>query len=239
MRALRRRRGWRQLDLARAAGCSQTEVSLIERGHPRSVTIVRAVVAALDAQLVLDVRWRGGALDRLLDEDHAALVGSVARFLIDSGWEVQVEVTYASYGERGSFDVLAFMPSAGVLLVIEIKTDLVSAEATFRKLDEKARLAPSVARERFGWQARHVARVLVLADTSTVRRRVKRHDVLFARALPVRGAALRRWLAEPSGALGGLWFLSASTSGARIQRRGGRERVRCPKVPPRSTPDAA
>lgn len=216
VRALRRRQGWRQSDLARRARCSQTEVSLIERGHIGSLRQVDRVMAALDAQLVLEVRWRGGALDRLLDEDHAALVAAVSARLARTGWIVQLEVTYSHYGERGSYDVLACSPSAGIVLVIEVKTELASAEATLRKLDEKTRLASVVARERFGWQPRHVACVLVASDTSTFRRRVARHSDLFARALPTRGSALRRWLAEPSGKVAGLWFLSPSTSRSAI-----------------------
>ncbi|MGZ8758442.1 MAG: helix-turn-helix domain-containing protein [Aeromicrobium sp.] len=51
IRALRRRRGWRQLDLARSASCSQNMISLLERGHFDSVTLrlVRRILAALDA----------------------------------------------------------------------------------------------------------------------------------------------------------------------------------------------
>src|SRR5688572_5166515 len=124
VRALRRRRGWRQMDLAAQASCSQAEISLVERGHLRSLVLAERILAALDAHLVLDVRWRGGALDRLLDEDHATLVATVARRLAAAGWEVQVEVTYSHFGERGSFDVLAFMPSVGIVLVIEVKTYL-------------------------------------------------------------------------------------------------------------------
>jgi hypothetical protein len=214
-------------------------VSLIERGHVRSLTIAERLLNALDAQLVVDVRWRGGALDRLLDEDHAALVAAVALTLSRLGWEVQVEVTYAHHYDRGSYDILALIALTGVLLVIEVKTELVSAEATLRKMDEKTRLAGPVASNRFGWVAREVARVLVIADTSTNRRRIARHEGLFSRALPVRGVALKRWLARPVEPLSGLWFLSSSTSGAAIQRWGGRERVRRARGQSRSTPDAA
>ncbi|HSH21091.1 MAG TPA: helix-turn-helix domain-containing protein [Candidatus Caenarcaniphilales bacterium] len=234
VRALRRRRGWRQIDLARQAGCSQTEVSLVERGHLRSLPILVRIIASLDGHLVVDVRWRGGALDRLLDEEHASLVEAVAHSLADAGWQVEIEVTYAVYGERGSFDILAFMPSAPMLLVIEVKTDVASAEATLRKIDEKTRLAPRVARERFGWQGRKVGRVLVVSDTSTQRRRIRRHDALFARGFPARGREVRGWVSKPSGPISGLWFLSPSTPRAGIQRGGGRERVR----PSESVPDS-
>ncbi|MGI8927836.1 MAG: helix-turn-helix domain-containing protein [Candidatus Limnocylindrales bacterium] len=62
VRALRRRRGWRQLDLTAAAKFSQKTVSRTERGHLPATHVLRAILAALDASLVLDVRWRAGAL---------------------------------------------------------------------------------------------------------------------------------------------------------------------------------
>ena len=39
--------------------------------------------------------WRGGALDRLMDERHATLVGAAATTLRDAGWEVAIEITYS------------------------------------------------------------------------------------------------------------------------------------------------
>jgi hypothetical protein len=192
----------------------------------------------MDAQLVLDVRWRGGALDRMLDEDHAALVGEVSRRLVAAGWDVHIEVTYSHFGERGSFDILAFMPGEKIVLVIEVKTYLASTETTFRKLDEKTRLASRVASARFGWQARSIGRLLVLDDTSTARRRVARHARLFDSALPLRGHAVRRWISQPSGPASGIWFLSASSGRAAIRGAGGRDRVRSAKSPPASTTGA-
>lgn len=100
--------------------------------------------------LLLDVRWRAGALDRLLDEDHSAVVGALAELLGKLGWEVQLEVTYSVYGERGSYDILAWHRPTRTLLVIEVKTDVVSVEATLRKLDEKTRLAKSAGKTSAG-----------------------------------------------------------------------------------------
>ncbi len=211
-------------------------ISLVERGHLEEVSLplLRRIMAALDASLVIDVRWRAGALERLLDEDHATLQAAVAELLRTHGWLVSIEVTYSEFGERGSYDILAFHAGAAIVLVVEIKTELTSAEATLRKLDEKTRLAAKVARERFGWYARGTARLLVLTETSTLRRRVARHSALFSGALPMRGREIRHWLAAPAGALAGLWFLSANGVATAIRRRGGRERIRRPKSPPGS-----
>ena len=228
---MRRRRGWRQIDLGVAANCSQNLVSLVERGHLDRISLhmLRSLLAALDAIALIELRWRGAALDRLLDETHALVLGSVAGVLRSQGWIAEVEVTYSEYGERGSFDILAFHPTARVVLVIEVKTDLPSAEATLRKLDEKGRLAADVARKRFGWRAASVARLLVLPESSTLRGRVANHAALFNATLPQRNVAIRGWLAKPIGTLSGLCFLShstgrvakaVSTNRARIRKRG-------------------
>jgi hypothetical protein len=155
------------------------------------------------------------------------------------GWEVHVEVTYSDYGDRGSIDILAWHPHSRVLLVVEIKTDLAGVEGVLRKLDEKVRVAPKAARERYGWQPLAVSRLLVITDTSTIRRRVQRHSEVFDQAFPTRGRSVARWLRSPSGSVAALWFLSPSHGATSIQGRGGRERVRRPKSPSPSRQVAA
>jgi transcriptional regulator with XRE-family HTH domain len=232
LRALRRRRGWRQLDLARAAGCSQATVSETERGDLPSVPIVRRLLTAVDAQLVINVWWRAGELDRLLDSDHADLIALVSRLLGAAGWELRVEVTYNVYGERGSIDVLAFGPLTGTLLVLEIKTDIAAVEQTLRKIDEKVRLSRAIAQERFDWHVKQVGWLLVMPETSTLRRKIGAHASLFDRAFPVRGAAIRSWIKRPSGAIAGLWFLSGIAQRSGVRGAGGRTRMRKAKSPP-------
>jgi transcriptional regulator with XRE-family HTH domain len=234
LRALRRRRGWRQRDLADRAGVSQSLVSLAERGHldRLSLAALRTLFVPLDARVATLVQWRGGALDRLLDEDHALAVAAAARLLEQRGWDVRIEVTYSVYGERGSIDLLARHLVSGALLVVEVKTELTSVEATIRKLDEKTRLAPGIAADRMGWRASTVARLLLVVGTAAQRRRVARHDGALVRAFPMRRTPLRRWLREPTQPMSGLLFLSVTNGGGRIPGTGGRERVRCPR--PRS-----
>jgi len=45
-------------------------------------------------------------LDRLIDERHAALLGQTVQLFRGAGWEVDVEVSFSIFGERGSLDVL-------------------------------------------------------------------------------------------------------------------------------------
>jgi len=204
-RALRHRLGWRQADLAGRAGVSQDRISRIERGRFARMPLsqLRQVANALDAEFVSSLRWRGGDLDRLVDEGHARLVGQVASVLGAAGWLVRPEVSYAVYGERGSIDLLAWHPGRRIALVVEVKTELVSVEETLRKHDEKARLAPGIAAERFGWRAVGTGRLLVLPSRATSRRQVTRQAAVFEVAYPLRGLELRRWLGAPAGASGG------------------------------------
>jgi hypothetical protein len=103
--------------------------------------------------------------------------------------------------------------------VIEVKTELTSIEATLRKHDEKTRLAPAIVEERFGWQPASVARLLVLPEHRTARRRVERAKTLLDRTYPLRGWQARRWLKAPVGPGDGLVFVSSTTPGGRSQGR--------------------
>jgi len=214
VRMARLRLGGRQLDLAERAGVSQQQISLIERGHLEGVPLrtLRQVLRAVDASADLDVRWRGGAIDRLLDERHAALVGASVETLRADGWETRVEVTYSSYGERGSIDALGWRPAEAALVVEEAKSDLASVEQTLRKHDEKVRLAPAIVREREGWVPRAVGRLLVLPDTRTSRRRLERAGAALRSAYPLGQREVRAWLRRPVGPMGGVLLLP-DTSG--------------------------
>lgn len=231
LRALRRRRGWRQLDVAVAAGCSQSLVSLVERGHLESVAfgMLRRVFGALEVRLSLVATWRGADLDRLLDEEHAAIVAATADRLERADWQVLIEVTYSRYGERGSIDVLGVLPSARAALVCEIKSDVPSSEATGRKLDEKRRLAASIVRERLGWEPLVVGAVLIVPESPRIRRLLAGPAAALARAFPIASRAVTSWLKHPEGPLAATWFLTLTNP--RNPRR-----VRRPLPRPRTTP---
>ena len=187
--------------MAGRAGLSQDTISLVERGRIDGLSLrrLRAIAAALDAELVVTIRWRAGDLDRLLDEGHAALVGRVAAWLEKLAWDVRPDVTFSIFGERGSIDLLGWHSAERTLIVVEVKTELTSIEETLRRHDAKLRLAGRIGVDRFGWQPRRVARLLVLPNTATARRRVRRHEAILGRAYPLRSTELRRWLRAPGG----------------------------------------
>jgi transcriptional regulator with XRE-family HTH domain len=200
-RALRHRLGMRQADVSVKAEMSQGEVSLVERGHLDRVSLrrLRKLFAAYDADVILLVRWRGGDVDRLLDAGHARLGDEMTRRMLADGWEVQPEVSFSEFGERGSIDLLAWHAATRTLLVIELKTEITSLEETLRIHDMKCRLAPVIARKRFGWDATSLGRLLVLPDERTARRQVERHAALLDRVYRLRTVAVRRWLRRPDG----------------------------------------
>jgi transcriptional regulator with XRE-family HTH domain len=227
LRALRRRRGWRQVDLAERSGASQSHISAIERGSAgaSSLRTIRRVFDVLEGRAEVVVSWRGADLDRLLDEDHRELVGQVASRLEAIGWIAELEVTYSEYGERGSIDVLALRAAHRACLVIEVKSAIASSEAIGRKLDEKARLAPRIVERRSGWRPEVVGRIVVLPETMRLRRLIAREETL-RRMFPAPMAEVRAWLRRPLGTVAGLWFLSdSSRHGVRGSRR---VRVRAP-----------
>lgn len=241
IRALRRRRGWRQADLAARARVSATSVSRAERGwfDQMSLRGLRAIVAAVEARLILTPRWHGAELERLLDEDHSVVVIDVARRLERLGWTVAIEVTYSEFGERGSIDVLGTSASARAVVVVEVKTDVASSEELGHKLDEKARLAPVIVEDRLGWRPTAVGRIVVMPETMRLRRLVQRHPVI-GQMFPVDATAVRRWLRQPSGTFAGLWFLSDSHPGTAVRReRPAQRRIRPAAARGRAQPASA
>jgi transcriptional regulator with XRE-family HTH domain len=236
LRALRRRLGWTQKELGGRSGLSQQQVSRIERGHAggMQVRLVRLAFNAVEGRVEWDVRWRGGALDRLIDEGHARLVGAIADLLAMHGWEVVPELTYSVFGERGSIDLVAWHEATRTLLIVEVKTELNAVEATLRKHDEKVRLGPGVVADRLGWAPAVTARLLVLPDDRTARRRVERAAAVLLRRYPLRGWSLRRWLGKPDGRGDGLLFLSTTTPRSTRRRPNGPRRDLLPGEPPRS-----
>lgn len=234
VRALRHRLRWRQSDLATRAHVTQDDVSRVERGRASHMTLdkLRCIGGALDAEMVVTVRWRGGEIDRLLDEGHAAIVGWVMALLEELGWEAQPEVTYAVRGERGSIDVLAWHAPSRTLLVVEVKSELTSVEETLRRHDAKQRLAPGIASERFAWSdPSAVCRLLVMPDSTTARRRIERHAAVLDHAYRLRASAARGWLKRPAGSASALLF-APLTRGVRSRRASfSRRRIRRQKSP--------
>jgi len=200
-RAVRRRHGLRQSDLAAAAGVDRSTISHLESGGADRLTIstIRRCVEPLGMRVEVRASWRGPELDRLLDEDHAALEAGWAHRLGRWGWQTWPEVSYSGYGERGRIDLVSWHPAAGLLVIIECKTVLGDAQATLGTLDAKTRLARFVAHELDLPTPAAVVPALIFRESMTTRRHLARLDPLFRR-FTLRGQSAITWLRRPAGA---------------------------------------
>jgi transcriptional regulator with XRE-family HTH domain len=202
VRALRRRKGWRQSDLAERSSVSRELISRIER-----------VGSALSATVGLVLRWEGAELDRLVDARHARLQEGVAALLVSRGWGARAEVSFNQYGDRGRVDVLAFHPPTRTLLVVEVKSAIGDLHDALGRLDVKVRLAKPVAAGA-GWtDVGAVVPCLVVGDTRASRRVVAQHTALFSRFAKRGRTALDRIRNPVSPAPSGLlWFVKMPNS---------------------------
>ena len=203
------RRGWRQQDLAERSWVSRTTVSRVERGHLGEVLLsaVRAIAGSLDIRVEVIARARAVDLDRVINARHSALAEHLVSWLSGfPGWIVRPEVSYSRYGERGVIDLLCWHAASGALLVVEIKTELLEFGELLAKLDAKQRLAPQIARG-IGWRPASSSTCLLVADSTTNRRRATAHQGLLRSALPDDGRTLVRWLRQPFGIVRALRFI--------------------------------
>jgi transcriptional regulator with XRE-family HTH domain len=228
LRTVRLRLGLRQADVAQRAGVSQVVVSRIERGRAASMRLrtLLSVAEAIEASVNLGLRWRGGELPRILNAGHAAMHEAAARlFGRHPAWLIAPEATFAIYGERGAIDVLAFHPGARLLLVVELKTQIVDVQDLISSVDRYRRLAPRIAADR-EWRASAVSTLVLLRDTTTNRRAVAAHAAVLRAAFPLGSREMGRWLRDPSGPVNGLAFLPDSRLRAVSARQAGVRRVR-------------
>lgn len=218
LRAIRRRSEMTQVQLATEVGVPRDDVIAVEAGRASEVQLgrLRRMFAGVDARLRTTAWWHGAAADRLLDERHARIVERAASVYLRWSWLTAVEATFAKWGERGSIDLLAVHPPTRSAAANEIKASFGSMEETNRSVDVKARLAPKLVEDRFGWRPLTVSRVLVLPDDDTLRRVVARHVVTMASAYPARSREVRAWMRNPTGALRGIWFLSEVAPGDKV-----------------------
>jgi transcriptional regulator with XRE-family HTH domain len=226
LRAVRRRRRLTQKQVARLAGVSQARVSMAELGRLDSLSIraIDAIAGAIEVHLTIEARWHGTDGHRLLDRFHASIVEVVVGELTALGWTVLPEYTFNHYGDRGSVDVIAWLPLTRSLLIIEVKSEIVDIQDLFATQDRKVRVVPGLLRRERGWNAATVSRLVVLPGTTANRSIVARHIASFAAVLPSRMPEIRRWLRAPAGSIAGVWFISPT----RVARTKNAERVRNP-----------
>ena len=210
MRAIRLSTRRSQAAVAKRAGISQPVYSRAERGQIANlkVSTMEAIASALDADLILDLRYGAGRIDRLIDRAHAALVEHVLRHLRSAGWDVVIEFSFNVYGERGSVDLLAWHAATRTLLIVEVKSRMTDLQDMLLSLGRKLRLVPDEVRRQIGWDAVAVGRIVVAPGTTESRAVLQRHRSMFDVSLPYRAMEIRRWLRTPRGPISGVWLVS-------------------------------
>jgi transcriptional regulator with XRE-family HTH domain len=228
LRVLRVRKRLRQSDVARRAGVTRQQVGRLENGlvGRYSLDTVRAVANALGARLDARLRYQGAELDRIMNAAHGEMHESLAAYLgaLD-GWTWLPEVTFAHYGERGVIDILAWHAETCSLLIIELKTELVDPHELVAVMHRRVRLGHVIA-EQQGWVPATVSAWVVIRDSATERRRLRKHAGLLRGAFPDDGRTARGWLRRPRGELFALSFWSGVTPGGTSKALGRVQRVR-------------
>ena len=169
---------------------------------------VRAMANALEVRLDVVPTWRGGELERVVNARHTALHQACASMLARfPRWLSVPEASFSICGERGIIDRLAFHAATGMLAVLELKADLSDPAGLLAQTDRYRRLAMVVAHER-GIEAAALSCWVLVADSSTNRRRLAEHRTLLRGAFPADGRQLPAWLRDPAQPVNGLAFLS-------------------------------
>ncbi len=182
-----------QRELARRVGLSQPFVSAVENGLVPTLRLSDAekLCDALGATLVFGVEaplLLGPAPQR--DLVHARCLAHVCRRLQSGEWLIEREVEIGETRRPGWIDVLAFNPSIGTLLVIEVKTAITDLGELERQIGWYEREAVSVAR-RLGWRARGVAVAVLLLSTAANDDVLRRNRAAFDGAFPGRARDLQ------------------------------------------------
>jgi hypothetical protein len=105
-----------------------------------------------------------GDRERQRDPAHARMSAYTVRRLRAAGWDVATEIEVGGDRSRGWIDVLAFHKASGMLLVIELKTEIHDLGQIERSLGWYEREAFAAAR-RLGWRPwRAIGCLLLLAS---------------------------------------------------------------------------
>jgi DNA-binding XRE family transcriptional regulator len=227
VRAVRLHADLSQAEVAGPLGVHRSVMTDLEAGRLEDLSLrtARRLCTRLGIELVVDARWRGGTIDRLLDQGHAGIVERVAKELRAAGWAVEPEFTFNHFGDRGSVDLLAWHAGAQALLIVEVKTAITDLQELLMTLSRKVRVVPSIVRDDRGWTRRAFGRVLVASGTTANRGVLERHRAIFDSAFPGRTLAARAWVRDPAGDFAGVWLVS-SAGQAHVKKRASRHRRR-------------
>ena len=188
---IRGRLGLSLEEVAAAAGITASYLARIERGRVNpTIDAVESVSQALGIQIFLDIRAPVFlATPGKSDLVHARCSAYVDRRLRAAGRLTAREVRIVDGRYRGWIDLLAFDPSTGSLMIIEIKTRLDDIGAIERQLDWYERAAGDIASDR-GWAVRSTRSVVLLLASQEVERVLHSNRETLRISFPLRGSVL-------------------------------------------------
>lgn len=196
VRGTRIKLGWTQRELSRRSGVPQSQISQLERRRIADLrlTDIERMLGALGVRyrLILDPP----IVEHRLQADlvHARCMAHVERRLVAAGWEVAREVEIGIDRSRGWIDLLAWHRQNGLLLVIEIKSEIHDVGAIERTMNWYQREARAAAR-RLGWRPTHIGSALLVLQSEASDRSIGLNREVLAAAFPGRAEALARLVA--------------------------------------------
>ena len=188
-----------QEELSRRSGVSQSRISRIERGRldDLGIAVLDRLLRALGIRYWLETD-RPRVTRSTTDLVHGRCSAYAGRRLETSGWIVHTEVEVGGDRSRGWIDLLAYHPTTKVLLVIEVKTEIVDVGAIERTLNWYSREAPNVVR-RLGWRPSRTRAVLLVLDSRSNDDRIASNRSLFRDRFPGRAPHLQEVIAGGDG----------------------------------------
>lgn len=194
IRRMRVDAGLSQRRLAALAGIDHGFLSLIERGlREPSLAVLVAIAMALGG--TVGVRIHPGTGPRISDPIQARIVEELVR-IVDPRWTAMLEVPVYR-PSRGVIDLVAHDRTAGVVVAIEVQSQVRRLEQQLRWLNEKADALPSAEFWQFADPPPRITRVLVLRSTQANRQLATRFAATLATAYPARSADAHAALTTP------------------------------------------
>ncbi len=188
----RRRLRLTQDELGQRVGVTRGHIANIELGRSDpSLELMERIATALDLEIDLVARPPivVGA-ERQRDLVHARCSGYADRRFRGLGWLTAREVEIVQGRWHGWIDLLALDPGTGVLIVVEIKTQIADVGALERQVGWYERSAFRVARAN-GWQPRRVVAWVLALASEEVEATLRSNRELLAGAFPARARQMR------------------------------------------------
>lgn len=188
--------GWPQEELAQRLQTNQTKIWRLESGDAKYVDVELAgrALTLLGVRVRFDTGTLGLAGRReQRDVVHAACASWVMRRLTRAGFIVRLEVEVGKDRYRGWIDLLAYRPSDGALLIVEIKTEIRDVGAIQRTVSWYQREAWAAART-FGWVPNQSTIALVLLESVENDARVAANRSALRLMFPASAGDLASWI---------------------------------------------